>query len=229
MDKYYNALKNNATVLSGFLDANLYNSIPLSMNFKLDGGYDEAKRKRCYFSDELDHPVFNITILKLTYSSKFHKLNHSSVKWHFYNFGVREDLIGDILEIDDYFIIILDSTIAHLFINELTHINKTTINLEVIHDFTFENNKQEEIMYLSSMRLDNVVSKAFKLSRASADEFIQDGLVFVNAKPNLKKTSTIHNNSTIVLRHYGKIVLKDISLNHKNRYVVKYFKYTNRK
>ena len=62
---------------------------------------------------------------------------------------------------------------------------------------------------VSSVRLDSVVSSAFRLSRAKAAEAVRRGLVSVDHAECLKPDAAVHEGSSIVLKGKGKAVLEE--------------------
>lgn len=63
---------------------------------------------------------------------------------------------------------------------------------------------------VASLRLDNIVSSAFGLSRAKAQEAIKRGIVFVNSLEQTKVDAQIDEGDKIVLRGKGKVLVKEI-------------------
>ena len=86
----------------------------------------------------------------------------------------------------------------------------------------------EEIrVSLSSMRLDNFVSKVIRTSRGKATELLKDNKVFVNARNETKDTKVICKNDVIAIRGYGKFLVYEITFDYKkgkNSVIVKKYK-----
>ena len=62
---------------------------------------------------------------------------------------------------------------------------------------------------VSSVRLDSVVSSAFRLSRGKAAEAIRKGLVSVDHAECLKPDAAVQEGSSLVLKGKGKAVLEE--------------------
>ena len=62
---------------------------------------------------------------------------------------------------------------------------------------------------VSSIRLDSIVSSAFRLSRGKAAEAIRKGLVSVDHAECLKPDAAVPEGSSIVLKGKGKAVLEE--------------------
>ena len=63
---------------------------------------------------------------------------------------------------------------------------------------------------VASLRLDNVISSAFRLSRAKAAEAIRSGLVFVNSMQTEKPDAKVEQGDKLVFRGKGKAYLREI-------------------
>lgn len=63
---------------------------------------------------------------------------------------------------------------------------------------------------VASLRLDNVVSAAFSVSRSAATQAIQKGLVFVNALSCEKTAAPVKEGDRIVFRSKGKVRLAEV-------------------
>ena len=76
---------------------------------------------------------------------------------------------------------------------------------------------------VASLRLDNVVSSAFALSRAKAAEAIRRGIVSVNSVEALKVDQEVSEGDRIVLRGKGKAVLTEAGgRSRKDRIIVNF-------
>ena len=62
---------------------------------------------------------------------------------------------------------------------------------------------------LSSVRLDSVVSSAFRISRGKAAEAVRKGLVSVDHAECIKPDAAVHEGASIVLKGKGKAVLEE--------------------
>ncbi len=79
---------------------------------------------------------------------------------------------------------------------------------------------------VSSIRLDNVISSAFRLSRSNAAEAIRKGLVSVNHAECLKTDNKVEEGAILTLKGKGKAVLEEIgSESRKNRIWIRVKRY----
>ena len=63
---------------------------------------------------------------------------------------------------------------------------------------------------VASLRLDNVISSAFSVSRAKAADAIRSGLVFVNSIQSEKPDMQVDEGAKLVLRGKGKASLREV-------------------
>jgi RNA-binding protein YlmH len=63
---------------------------------------------------------------------------------------------------------------------------------------------------VSSVRLDSIVSSAFRISRSSAAEAVRSGIVSVDHVECLKPDAKVEEGSSIVLKGKGKAILEEI-------------------
>lgn len=76
---------------------------------------------------------------------------------------------------------------------------------------------------VASLRLDNIISSAFGISRSKAAEAIKKGIVFVNNTECLKIDKDVSEGDKLVLRGRGKAYLTEIGgISRKGRVYVKF-------
>lgn len=63
---------------------------------------------------------------------------------------------------------------------------------------------------VASVRLDNVVASAFRLSRTKAADLIRQGQVFVDHMESLKPDQKLAEGTLISVRHQGRVRLVEI-------------------
>ncbi len=201
----------------------LKNSLTEKIICNYDGGYEEAKLKRVFIGSNSN---VMITKLKLTPKSNFYKLKHQTIKWYLMNMGIQTDLFGDIIECENYFIIVVCDEIVDILLNEVEQINRVNVSLEVYEGDVTVMKRDEETGYCSTLRLDNVIARCFKMSRNKAQNVIDAGVVTHNDKIVSKYTIVVNEEDVIKVRGIGKVDISSITQNIKTkRFIVKYFKY----
>ncbi len=188
------------------------------------GGYDEAQRQIVVFvpkfyavndiytffvENEEDNPV---CLLKLQ-KDRFSALSHRDYLGAVMGLGVTREMIGDIVAFDDGAYIFCVKKIAKYLCENLSKVGKGTVEC-VKCDFSefslHQENLEDVFSSVASLRLDNIISAAFNLSRCSASQVIKQGSVFVNNAQCLKSDFNVKQGDKLVLRGKGKTVLKEI-------------------
>ncbi|MFV0424891.1 MAG: YlmH/Sll1252 family protein, partial [Bacilli bacterium] len=187
------------------------------LNVYFDGGYNDSKLKRALVSIfEINNPKLKVVCTKLTSSNKFYTLRHPTVKWHFLNMGIDERMFGDIILVDNSFIVVIAEEVFDIVINDSQYINRCPITFEVVKDVIIEENNNIYKAFCSGLRLDNVVAKTFHLSRGKAKKLIENEKVTVNSVIIKKLTYEVSEKQAITIRGYGKVVIINIDVNNKS-------------
>lgn len=156
-------------------------------------------------------------------------LRHSDILGTLFAHNINISKYGDIIVRDNhYYIIVLDSIKKYLLIN-LDMISKNKVHLEevpidIISDYHFE--YEELHILVSSLRLDNLVSRLTNSSRNQTDILFKDKYILVNYVVNNKKTYLIKEKDIISIRKYGKYLFDTIiKKTSKNKYILRILKY----
>lgn len=229
-------------VFSDFLNLN-EQSIFLSMKNELPpigyffyGGYSDAERKIiCFCGDERisnqDDITFPITCIQMKPRNKKFSdaLTHRDFLGAVLNLGIDRSKIGDILIEENEGYLFCISSISDYITDQLIKVKHTMIDASVMDqkDFHYEPKLKEVVGTVSSVRLDSILSVAFKSSRSSLSGLIAGGKVFVNSKEVLSNSYILKENDIVSVRGYGKF--KYVGTSHqtkKGRYSVKVLLYT---
>ncbi len=223
----FNNYYNKGQYLTKFLNKSeidlLLNNISNDIEHYIWGGYEEASRKRVFLGGNSD---VKVVTLKVEPQSKFYKLKHQTVKWYFLNMGISEDMFGDIVEIDDYFVINVCEEIVELLLEEVDVINRVKVQLKVFEDSVVKTEKVISKAFCKTLRIDNVISKTFNMSRNKAQDIIEGEIVLLNDVEVTKLTKLVVEGDVIKIRGKGKIDVKAIMQNDKTkRYIIEFYKY----
>lgn len=179
------------------------------------GGYEEAERVIMmnlpdYAEIGHDNPL---TVLRVTKPAGGKELTHRDYLGSLLGLGLKRESFGDILVREDGADIIALKEIADFVLMNYVQAGRATISVTEfpIEELIVPEVKRTEVVdTVASLRLDNIVSSAFGLSRGKAAEAISKGLVFVNHVQMMKADSQIKEEDKIVLRGRGKACLKEI-------------------
>lgn len=127
--------------------------------------------------------------------------------------GIKREMIGDILVRSDGADIIILKEIEDYLLFNYSKAGRTELTLEAvpISELIIPVGMSKEMKdTVASLRLDNIVSSAFGLSRSKASEAINRGIVFVNNVECQKVDYQVAEGDKIVLRGKGKVYLRDV-------------------
>ncbi|MEG0919123.1 MAG: YlmH/Sll1252 family protein [Anaerovoracaceae bacterium] len=182
----------------------------------LIGGYDEAERVVCFFLPDYatkEDCLSQLGVIRVSKKPGGRQLTHRDYLGSLLSLGIDRSVIGDILVRDNGADIICleeicDFILTHYFSAGSTELSVDSVNISQI-DIP-EVQFKEVTDTIASLRLDNVISSAFKVSRTKAVESINRGIVFVNNLEVNKADKKIVEGDKIVLRGKGKIILDQI-------------------
>lgn len=178
------------------------------------GGYEDAERTMAVFlpdyADERDCPL---SVIRIKVPAGSRKLTHRDYLGSILGLGIRREMTGDILVTDSGAEIIVMDDVKEFILLNYCKAGRTTLKLEAVQVEELNIPEQKTVMIndtVASLRLDNVISSAFQMSRAKASEAIRGGFVFVNSMQSEKPDMQVDEGSKLVLRGKGKAYLKTV-------------------
>jgi RNA-binding protein YlmH len=188
------------------------------------GGYDEAER-RMLVCVPRDLPVSDgeaveglLRVLRVKLPAISRELSHRDYLGSLLALGIDREVTGDILvrprdeKSGGGADIIVEESVAQFIEMHYDKAGRTNLNVEILPVDRLDTGEQNIVQKhdtVASLRLDNIVSSAFALSRAKAAEAIRRGIVSVNSMESLKVDQEISEGDKIVLRGKGKAVLAE--------------------
>lgn len=198
------------------------------------GGYDDAERvmmicvpeyimlpvKAGDSSDAMNEMIADLMcVIRVSHSDKAaasrtgRPLSHGDYLGALMGLGIQRESVGDILVRPDGADIIVPCEIADYIIKELCQAGQSRLDAErhEISELILPVREFKELHdTVASLRLDNIVSSAFGLSRSKALMAIKSGLVFVDHVEVLKPSVMIKEGTEIAVRHKGRAILSEI-------------------
>ena len=226
-DKINECRNNSVITCTDFLDLNKqsdavsYADRQSDVNWMLYGGYDDAERKMMifipYYIDDLidflkDDPESAPWVVFRADKDNFSTLSHRDYLGALMGMGIKREKLGDIIVDSGGCSFFAKPEIASYIESEFTSAGRGTLKvsrLPCFNDFSNSKNTKEKLCFVSSLRLDSVVSAVFSLSRTKASDFIEKGLAFVNDRNILKPDYKVKENDKIVIKGLGRAILKD--------------------
>lgn len=192
------------------------------------GGYDDAERVVCcflpdYASVESDS---GLAIARVSVTPGGRQLTHRDYLGSLLGLGIKREKTGDIIVRDDGADIVICVELAEFISLNYDKAGRTSLSVEIlpIGDLKVaEKSFSEREDTVASLRLDNIISSAFGISRSKAAEAIKKGIVFVNNTECLIIDKDVSEGDKLVLRGRGKAYLTEIGgTSRKGRVYVKF-------
>ncbi len=204
----------NAPKFTGFLSAGEASEIAQAVHspsILFYGGYPEAERRMFgALPDYITEPqsVFPILAIKFSYRA-IDNITHRDVLGAIMATGLSRDRIGDICFVKSAVIVFVAEEVAEYLLEQITTIGRVGVkgillSGESLADALPPPMKKPLSFTVSSIRLDAIVSGLSGCGRSKAEQWISDGLVFVNSFAVTKPTKKIGPNDQISIRGVGK-------------------------
>lgn len=186
------------------------------------GGYEEAERQVLFFLPEYaseEDVREEIRVLRADCSVKAAASGsgrppaHGDYLGSLMGLGIDRDRTGDILVREDGADILILAEISEFLEMNFVSAGRTNLSVSVHPAEDLILPVRERVRRhdtVASLRLDNLVSSAFGLSRAKAAEAIKRGLVFVDHQEVLKPDAPVEAGAVVNLRHHGKVRLLEV-------------------
>lgn len=182
------------------------------------GGYDEAER-RMLVCVPRDLPIDDkeaveglLRVLRVRLPAISRELSHRDYLGSLLGLGIERRLTGDILVRPDGADIFIVPGIEEFLLKELHRVGSVEVKTEAVpvREVIIPEARIEFIKdSVSSVRLDSIVSSAFRISRGKAAEAVRRGLVSVDHAECVKPDAAVREGSSIVLKGKGKAVLEE--------------------
>ncbi len=182
------------------------------------GGYADAERRMMVCVPK-DLPMSDeeavdglLRVLRVKLPAISRELSHRDYLGSLLGLGIERRLTGDILVRPDGADVFIVPGIETFLLEELHRIGPVEVKTEGVEvsEVIVPEARVEFIRdSVSSVRLDSVVSSAFRLSRGKASEAVRKGLVSVDHAECIKPDAVVHEGSSIVLKGKGKAILEE--------------------
>ncbi len=218
--EFYNRSRNKGIyIYSDFL--NMYEQSLLKDEIKfgytLYGGYEDAERRIAMFGQEddlgypPDPPIKVLCISPL--SEKFsQELTHRDFLGSLMGLGIKRETLGDIVINENKGYLICLEGISDYIKDNLTQVKHTSVKCDFCNVIPYDDlpKPKEEIVIVSSLRLDVLISGVYDISRSKSSSLIDGEKVFINGKLAKSNSINIENNSLVSVRGYGRFRYTEI-------------------
>ncbi len=180
------------------------------------GGQALSERKRAllypsYFQPEDDD--FEVSLLEITYNSKFHSLRHQQVLGTLMSLGIKREKFGDVLLAEGKAQVIVAKDICDYVLTHITKIGQAGVTLKeaaIVEMIVMQDVWQDKVITSSSLRIDSLLSSITNLSRSKAQEYVHGGKIKVNHKVIEENAYECHEGDLISARGLGRFKVKEI-------------------
>jgi len=190
-----------------------------SKNFKIqtNGFFEDAERRMISFNNIYENP-FPMKLIKIENTSKFSTLTHRDFLGGILSIGIERNKIGDLLVDKNICYVSVCEEIENFIIYNIDKISKVVCNVEVLDKIELLPTIafKEEIVLVSSLRIDGIVSKIVNASRSKAQSMIEQGQVLINYVKVKDKSYELKGEEKITIRGFGKFILGDCIGNSKS-------------
>ncbi|MBQ4596166.1 MAG: RNA-binding protein, partial [Firmicutes bacterium] len=141
------------------------------------------------------------------------KLTHRDYLGSLTGLGLKREMTGDILTVENGADIIVLEEVKDFILLNYSKAGRTNLTPEAVPLTELCIPESKTVMArdtVASLRLDNVISSAFQLSRAKAADAIRAGIVFVNSMQCEKPDMQVEEGAKLVLRGKGKAYLREV-------------------
>ncbi|WP_226665819.1 RNA-binding protein [Metabacillus litoralis] len=180
------------------------------------GGIHETERKRAFIFPEYYEPSeedFQLSLFEIQYASKFVTLTHRNVLGSLMSLGIKRSKFGDIRFYQDIVQIICANEIADFLNMNFNEVGRSKINIKerpLNELIPHEDEVQELVTTVSSLRLDVVGAAIYNISRQKIQPLITNELVKVNWRVVDSTSFECQQGDTISIRGYGRSKLTAI-------------------
>lgn len=178
------------------------------LRIESNGLFEDAERRMISFNNIYGSP-FPMKLIKVENTSKFTNITHRDFLGGILSLGIERNKIGDLLVDNNKCYVPVHEEIENFILYNIDKISKVACNVEVIDNFellpkvTFK----EEIILVSSLRVDGIVSRLTNVSRSKAQAMIEQGLVLVNYVKIRDKSYELKGEERITIRGFGKFII----------------------
>ena len=187
--------------------------------------YDVDDIETFLSDNEEDNPICIVRLKK----DKFTTLSHRDYLGAIMGLGLKREMVGDIKVTDNGADVFCLKSSADYICDNLKKSGRGSVTGEILPASSFNSAEDKyELLFttVSSLRLDGVIAAFFNLSRSTAAETVNKGLVYVNSSQCLKGDYTLKEGDKIVLRGKGKTILSEVKgTSKKGKLKIEYKKY----
>lgn len=166
-----------------------------------------------------------ITVLKITSKAS---LTHSEIMGSLYSLNLKNDIIGDIIISEYYYVVVMKHMVDYIK-NNIYQIgyNNVEISIASLEDIVnYKQRYETKTITSSSERIDVIIAKIIGVSRTMVEEKFQKKEVILNYSILEKSSYHLRKDDIFSIRKFGKYkYIGIVSKTKKDKYIIEYQKY----
>lgn len=196
--------------------SNLANKLGLYIHYYCN---HERKVAIIYNDESLYIEKYNpISYLKI---ESYEILQHNEIMGAVLNIGIKREVIGDIYCKDNLYLIAVNKMFVEYIKENLLYVSRNKVNVMETSLVIPPLIRTKERVVVTSLRLDNIVSSVFNISREKAKDAILNKIVFLNFQNELKIDQKIPWFCYLSMRNKGKVYIKEsVGKTRKDKYIL---------
>jgi len=189
------------------------------------GGHNEAERRMIGFSvdEDFSDEDFPIEALNVKFDPRFHKPpRHRDYLGSLFALGIDRAKTGDIILVENGAVIFVCREIAEFVAENFIRTGNAAVRCEAgAALFEAAAGKPPRRITVASLRLDAVVSGAFKISRSKSAALVESEKVFVNWTPAINPSKQLNEGDVVTVRGLGRIKIEGAAgKTKKDRFII---------
>lgn len=209
---------------TGFLQPNLFEAVTSKLKgiyYQVYRPYIDCEKVIIYTSEEPKVRLFEIIC--------YEKLLHREILGSLFGLNINDEVFGDIVIDDDRYYFYAIEEIGEFILNNYNMIGNKRISLREVDIHLLDKFKKKYLecnLVVSSLRIDNVISKIIGTNRDKTKNMIRDKLVVLNYEILANGSKIFRDGDIFSVKRFGKYkFIGIIKTTKKDNYVIRYHKY----
>lgn len=186
----------------------------VDLEYLVDGGYEHSERKIIViYPNYISKEDIKIPLSSLEITGNLRDIDHKDYLGSILNLGLKREKIGDILVYDNSSIVIVKTEISDFLIYNLEKVKNRNVEISIHNLKNIKDPKvsyKELVKFITSLRLDSVISSTFNLSRKESMNIINSGSIKVNFEVIEKSSKEIEEGDMISVKGFGRFILHEV-------------------
>ncbi|MBO0475962.1 RNA-binding protein [Vagococcus sp. DIV0080] len=185
------------------------------ITYKTYGGFETAERKCAIIYPSYFEPSqedFDVALYEIKYPLKFGSLTHGKILGTLMSTGIKREFIGDIITDGTRWQVFIKESMANYVVSQVDKIGSFGVRFERLAYTDVLTPIDEwvlESLTISSLRIDNIISSVYNVSRQRAKQVVEAKRVKVNWVENERVDYLADYLDIISVRGLGRIQIME--------------------